>query len=417
MRKNRVARLVEQLQTPDEATQQAALESLEALSDSRITKQEARTALEAARERFPNPEAQALLLQVAYESPAPDFVSIIERDFLRYSPEARSWALRILTAIDTEEAIQCFTTLLTRHAADIDELSFRQLEEQPQYAKILFPALLSVLAREDASHHHFDISRLCWEYLECGALEPDDIRDAASDVLACYDRLTKELAPYQTPDKVRQIWDDEDYMAARDLACVLLDLMGYLDTPEVRQRLTDALTYLDARPLLYATTSLVQLGAPVPPEKLHAVAASAETRRWLFNRLQELNRLELYPQAFASQAALAESEMVDWLMFPTELGCPPDEIQLVGIYEIETDEGIAEAYMFRFRMEDEPWEVGLAGPYLKAEQPAAFGMGATFSRFEKWAEYTLDEHVARILELTGESDWRVVGKHILVEED
>jgi hypothetical protein len=416
-RKNRVARLVEQLRASEEAAQQAAIEALESLSDSRITTQEARTALEAAREQFPHPEAQELLLQIAYESPDRDFIPIIERDFLHYSPDGRSWALRILTAIGTEEAVQLFATLLTRHAEDIEELPLFDLDKQPQHAPTLFPALLAVLSREDASQHHFGIARLCLEYLKQGALAFEDIRDAAPDVLACYDSLIDELAPYQSPDKIRAIWDDEDYLSARSLACLLLDLMGYVDTPEVRQRLNNALEYIDARPLLFATTSLVQLGASVPPGKLHAVAANAETRRWLFDHLQSLNRLELYPQAFASQAALAESEMVDWLMFPTELGCPPDEIELVAVYNIETEEGLAEAYIFRFRMEDEPWEVGLAGPYLKTEQPTAFGMGATFSRFEKWAEYTLDEHVARILELTGESDWRVVGKRVLVEED
>jgi len=416
-RKNRVARLVEQLRASDEAAQQAAIEALESLSDSRITAQEARTALEAAREQFPHPEAQELLLQIAYESPDPDFIPIIERDFLHYSPDARSWALRTLAAIGTEDAVRLLAMLLTRHAEDIEELSLLELEKQPQHATTLFPTLLAVLAREGASQHHFEIARLCLEYLRQGALASEDIRDAAPNLIACYDSLTDELARYQSPDKIHAIWDDEDYLWARSLACLLLDLMGYVDTPEVRQRLNNALEYIDARPLLFATTSLVQLGAPVPPGKLHAVAANAETRRWLFDHLQSLNRLELYPQAFASQAALAESEMVDWLMFPTELGCPPDEIELVAVYDIETEEGLAEAYIFRFRMEDEPWEVGLAGPYLKAEQPAAFGMGATFSRFEKWAEYTLDEHVARILELTGESDWRVVGKRILVEED
>ena len=40
-RKNRVARLVEQLRTPDEAVQHEAIEALESLSDSRITTQEA----------------------------------------------------------------------------------------------------------------------------------------------------------------------------------------------------------------------------------------------------------------------------------------------------------------------------------------------------------------------------------------
>ncbi|MDW8107056.1 MAG: hypothetical protein RMK45_06205 [Armatimonadota bacterium] len=93
--------------------------------------------------------------------------------------------------------------------------------------------------------------------------------------------------------------------------------------------------------------------------------------------------------------------MVDWLKFPTELGRPPDEIEWMGAYPVLTEEGEAEVHLFRFRVEDEPWEAGIAGPYLLSEIPTTNHLGGTFSRFDKWDECAPEEHVERILNTVG----------------
>lgn len=70
--------------------------------------------------------------------------------------------------------------------------------------------------------------------------------------------------------------------------------------------------------------------------------------------------------------------------------------------EVLTDEGEAEVHLFRFReTPDEPWQAGLAGPYLKAEVPTCDALGGTFSRFEQWDECTPAEHGKRILQTVG----------------
>ncbi|BCW94701.1 MAG: hypothetical protein WHS44_09790 [Fimbriimonadales bacterium] len=416
-RQNRVEKLLAALQRGESA--EIVAEALEELIDKQVKPHEARAALLAAKESYPADEEtdlQKLLLQIAAAQPDPAFAPIIENDFERYSPEAKAAALRLLIAIDTSEAIQLFTRFMQRDAPELDEIPLYALEEAPRHAPILFPDLLALLSDEDAAQHHFQITRLCWHYCQAGALTPQQIASAAPHILACYDRLDAELAPQQNPADMRWIWDDEDYLASRNDMAVLLDLMGYFDALETRARLQRAAAYADTRLCLYAALSLIRLGEAAPAQALARAAQSPETRRWLFERLQAMGRLDLYPQAHATQEALAESVMVDWLLFPTELGCPPDEIQLAGVYDIQTDEGVAEAYLFRFRMEDEDWEVGLAGPFLKAEQPTTSGLGATFSRFEKWRDFLLDKHVERILDLTGESGWRVVGKRQIIPD-
>ncbi|CUU34153.1 MAG: hypothetical protein K6U12_03510 [Armatimonadetes bacterium] len=416
--RNRVAPLIEALQSADAESRQKAYRALQNLLDRKIHLDEARTALEAAGAEYPLQESefddpQRLLLQIAAKKPDPTFIPVIERDFGRYSPRAQTAALDLLVTISTPNAIQSLCALLAQAEGDTSCLA--ALESRTEYAPLLFPTLLTLLARQENAHHHFYIARLYLRHVQAGAVPKEVLAESVPYVLACYDSLASTLMPQQKPHSMRWIWDDELYMQAREIAGVLLDLMGYLESPEVRQRLQAALAYTDPYLLLYAACSLLRLGESVPHETLRRIAADAETRRWLFEYLQRMELAHLFPEEYRNQAALAESDMVDWLIFPTELGCPPDEIQLVGVYTIETGDGLADAYLFRFRMEGEDWEAGLAGLYPLEEQPLIHGTGDTFSRFDKWQEYPAEEHVDRILDLSGHG-YRIVRQVQYVED-
>ena len=65
---------------------------------------------------------------------------------------------------------------------------------------------------------------------------------------------------------------------------------------------------------------------------LDSVAASAEMRNWFHFALTSLGRTELFPPRFATHEAFAESNMVSWLAFPTELARTPHEIELMATF-------------------------------------------------------------------------------------
>ena len=65
-------------------------------------------------------------------------------------------------------------------------------------------------------------------------------------------------------------------------------------------------------------------------------AAEPRTRATLFDFLLFHKRLDLFPAAYRTVEALAESQLVVWLLHPNELGSPPDEIELAEEVEIET---------------------------------------------------------------------------------
>jgi len=152
----------------------------------------------------------------------------------------------------------------------------------------------------------------------------------------------------------------------------------------------------------------VRLGESAPTAALNAVAADPETRGALFDGLNECKRSDAFPRSELTQEKLAEAEMVHWLAYPTELGQPPDEIELMRTIEEDAGESGGGRYawfVFRFRVRaphpsaEDGWLAGVAGPFRKDEFPTTRTWGDTFSTFTRWEEFTADEHLSSIREL------------------
>jgi hypothetical protein len=171
-------------------------------------------------------------------------------------------------------------------------------------------------------------------------------------------------------------------------------------------------TSLDAVPAAAAVAALLRLRHEPDPSAVARVAADREARRSLFNALRELNRLELVPPEHRTQDALAESELVEWLTYPAELGRPPAEIEFAEVISAETDDGLVDLYVFRFRADAgrirrAKWFAGVAGPYRRRDAPTTQSGGMTFSAFEQWDDRSPLDHaelVAGILESWREAD-------------
>jgi hypothetical protein len=137
----------------------------------------------------------------------------------------------------------------------------------------------------------------------------------------------------------------------------------------------------------------------VPGDVLTAVAANATARNKLFDGMQRIGRSKQFPSRYFSHEAFAESQMVDWLTYPTELGRTPDELELMETFDLE--DGEERYYLFRFRSghpdwADYGWMAALAGPYFVLGPPETFGGGETFSNCEGWEKKSPREHFEEI---------------------
>ncbi len=133
---------------------------------------------------------------------------------------------------------------------------------------------------------------------------------------------------------------------------------------------------------------------------LDRYAENRETRKVLFEALEEANRRDLFPSKYLAWEMLAEADLVAWLCHPNELGAPPSEIQLVArIPEPGAAAPDSAYFVFKYRMHEPHWAAkngwlaGVAGPYDTAGEPRTSGRG-TFSRFEAIEARSPEEHVA-----------------------
>ena len=96
------------------------------------------------------------------------------------------------------------------------------------------------------------------------------------------------------------------------------------------------------------------------------------------------NKADLFPKKFYTIEKAAESFLVTWLEFPTELGFAPDHIRFETIVTLAEPEPL-DYYVFRFKV-DRPqwpikdWMIGVCGPYQKETAPYEIP-ARIFSRF------------------------------------
>ena len=136
----------------------------------------------------------------------------------------------------------------------------------------------------------------------------------------------------------------------------------------------------------------------VPETEIAAAARNPLTRNRLYDALESIGKVDLFPPEYATPVALAESDLTYWLAHAHELGQAPDEIELAEKFtRAGPDGGSADYYVFKFRTlpphwaASEEWLVGIAGPYGTGK--AVTTAPATFSRLEPLSKRTLSEHL------------------------
>jgi len=214
----------------------------------------------------------------------------------------------------------------------------------------------------------------------------------------------------QKPDYHNWIWNDDLYMDNRANSGIILDLLGYGNTPESIDELNSSLNYyINNRLKFFAYISLTKRSHNIKKEHILSIASDDETRGLLYNFLKENNSLNLFPKQYKNQEALSRADMVNWLIYPTELGRVPTKIELIKIITLKFDDvGPAEFYLWKFMANDETWKndgwmVGLSGAFIKSETPTMDSHGFTFSAFTKLNEKTPDAHFEEIIGIM--EDW------------
>lgn len=250
--------------------------------------------------------------------------------------------------------------------------------------------------RSGAYYHLVDsLKNKSWDETDILPFQSSILNDSKS-------LLREALVIQKTETDKTWIWNNDHYLFIRESLSVLLDILGYLKNDSSEKILESALLLQDSRPKLFACISLVKNGKNVSQQIIDSVAADDECRIWLLRGLKQVNGEKFFPLKYKTQVLIAQSEMVDWLKYPTELNRVPDEIKLEKVQQVSGKEGLEDFYLFKFRSNDSAWAnhgwmAGVAGGYEVQNEPTDENTGYTFSSFEKWDSKVTDEHLKSVI--------------------
>jgi len=340
----------------------------------------------------------------ALSQPRDAYLEQIVEDFPRFSANARWHIVRMIAARGDELAAHTYLRIVDRYATGgtVPPAPLKGFEKSAACANLLLPRLME---HATADPFGYQIHLLALQAAKTGGVLRQVLAPFAGPVVEIYRPMRSRMSNHEARADAEWIWD-KDYHSDRAHATLLLDLMGFLPGEAIIEALEDSLSSRDPRVLHFAVLSLLRLGQDIPASVIESVAASPEMHNRFHEGLVSLNRGGLFPRRLLTQEAFAESDMVGWLTYPTELGRTPNEIELMATFENQG--GDQQFFLFRFRTHSphwaakKGWMAGLSGPFETAVMPTSRAGGSTFSTFTKWEEKTPQEHFIAISGLIAE---------------
>lgn len=184
------------------------------------------------------------------------------------------------------------------------------------------------------------------------------------------DHIASEISRYLRGDL------DDTILNNLEVVC---DLAKYFANDTLISLLYDVLKLGKNHINYYALETLLEAGKTIPDGVVTALAKDLVYAGLTYSALQKHNALSDFPAELATPEYLAKSDLVHWLVYPTELGQEPDEIEYLG--KVKTDE---EYSVFRFKSVSDTLSDDLKGQWLIGWSGDE---GGTFSNFDLYADY------------------------------
>jgi hypothetical protein len=138
----------------------------------------------------------------------------------------------------------------------------------------------------------------------------------------------------------------------------------------------------------------LESGQALTEEEVFPFAENLLMREATYQLLSNHDKVNLFPKEFYSIIKGAESNLANWLEFPTELDACPDEIEHIKrvTFDFDGKNNNVHYEVFKYRVNEphwaakDGWILGVVGPYFDDSKPYDFPQ-ATFSRISS----TLDK--------------------------
>lgn len=220
-----------------------------------------------------------------------------------------------------------------------------------------------------------------WQGLLHYRAQVDRLDKDAKAVLARY--ALSELNRYAEERENNTITED-GYNNLEFICDAARSIMG--GTPSeggLTQRITELFTLGDPAVSYYALSTLLAMDKPIPDGVILTLAENIEYADRVFHLLKQYGLAGKIPAELQDPVYLAKSDLVQWLVYPTELGKRPDEMEYLGQVKRR-----GEIYhLFRYKSDSENLDEESRNVWLIGW---ANDEGGTFSNFDRYADYEQD---------------------------
>ncbi len=192
----------------------------------------------------------------------------------------------------------------------------------------------------------------------------------AKEVIAKY--IDSQLERYLKTESL-----SEDELNNLEIAC---DVCKFFLTDKTPALLAEIMELGKNNIAYYALDSLLTSGKTVSKAVVERLARDLEYADLTYAILEKHSVTRLFPAELTDPVYLAKSNLVHWLVYPTELGKAPDEIEYIGCSAVKKEV----FHIFRYRSDSENLSDDLKNQWLIGWSS---NEGGTFSHFDKYADY------------------------------
>ena len=171
----------------------------------------------------------------------------------------------------------------------------------------------------------------------------------------------------------------EDHLNNLELSA---DISQYFTTDALADALQKILLLGHNNVNYYAADTLLSAGQAVAADIIASLAKDLGYADLTYAMLAKHGKQDLFPQEYTNAEYLAKSDMVHWLMYPTELGKVPDAIEYVGKITYLFKKEVY--YVFKFRSDSDTLGADLKNKWLIGWSSED---GGTFSNFDEYARF------------------------------
>ncbi len=282
-------------------------------------------------------------------------------------------AMMALARLKTRESFMILKDLIASDPPIFDndneyENLFDHLGDSLRLSKILFPQLLQLLTLKDYKEH---VTDLLVTLVDSGYMKPGDYENYFSGMyvdakVAWKKQQAAEEKIMESNNRKDAISDEEvvvveDYSGSGD-SYTLHDhavlLMPFYDSNKnVRQYFARLLSSKDDLVRLKAAVLLLRNKRDVPDSILNGLAASDKHRGILYDKLEQVKRLDRFPAKYKNQLDLARS----YMLMQSD-GPQMDSVAFLKKLPASVKGKTGMVYFFKYRQKKtEDWKIGMSG--------------------------------------------------------